>query len=95
VTLEDIASFCEFKDCEVSLGDPGIGFIHVNGNGVKYNYNYDRFISLRELSALVKPTDLLGQATLFKVRRGGQVRELSRADFEAELQDFRQKVGIA
>jgi hypothetical protein len=95
LTLEDIASFCEFRDCEVSLGDPQTGFIHINGNGVKYNYNYDRFISLRELSGLPKPLDVLGQASLFRVRRGGQVRDLSRADFEAELRDFRQKVGIA
>jgi hypothetical protein len=95
LNLEDIASFCEFRDCEISLGGPQIGFIHLNGNGVKYNYNYDRFLSLSELSALAKPADVLKQAAIFKIRRGGQVRELSRAEFEMELQDFQQKAGIA
>ena len=35
MTVEEIADFCEFKDCRVSAGAPQTGFIHIDGTGLE------------------------------------------------------------
>ncbi|HUG42911.1 MAG TPA: hypothetical protein VMN76_01610 [Acidobacteriota bacterium] len=95
MSLEEIASYCEFLDCEVSIGDPDVGFIRVDGSGVSRRFNnYRRFLAHNELSGLPKPRKVLSQATVFRILRDGeQMRELSREEFEGELEAFQRKVG--
>ncbi|MDA2937700.1 hypothetical protein MYX75_05485 [Acidobacteria bacterium AH-259-A15] len=94
MTIEDIANFCEFKDCEVSLGDPVVGFIQIDGTGVKRPNNFQRYLSFHELSALASPKKVLGKASTFKVQRGNEVQAFNRKEFKRELEAFQQKVGI-
>lgn len=93
MTIQDIADFCEFKDCEVSLGDPEVGFIPVDGTGVRRQYNYNRYLAHNELSGLPSPRRVLDKASVFKVRTGDQVQVFDREQFQRELQAFLEKVG--
>ena len=96
MSIEEIASFCEFRDCEVSFGDPDVGFVRVNGSGVAKRFNnYRRFLAHNELSGLPKPRTVLLEATVFRSQRDKeQIRELNREEFERELEDFQHRVGI-
>lgn len=97
VTIDDIANFCEFKDLSVVFGSPDIGFIRVDGVGVTTRFNnYRRFLLHHELGSLASPGKVLEEATVFHIQREGgeELRELSRDDFEQELSEFQEKVGI-
>lgn len=91
--IRDLADFCEFKDCDVALGDPEVGFIRVDGTGVKHQYNYNRYLAHNELS-LPSPQRVLDKASIFKVQVGDEARVLSREEFQKELQSFLEKVVI-
>ncbi len=85
MTLDDIANYCEVKDCRVRLGDPEVGYITIDGTGVvTRENNYRRFLALRELASLPAPQQVLAAATSFVIQSEGQ-RTLSREEFEAEL----------
>lgn len=97
VTIDDIANFCEFKDCTVVFGSPDIGFIQVDGIGVTTRFNnYRRFLAHHELGSLAPPRKVLERATRFRIQREGgeELRDLSREEFERELKEFQEKVGI-
>jgi hypothetical protein len=93
VTIEDVADYCEFKDCAISLGSEEAGFIDVDGGGYRRRYNYDRFLSLNELSALPSPRQVMQKAASFTVKRAAVTVVLSREEFERELRRFRAQVG--
>ena len=93
MTIEDVADYCEFKDCAVALGDPSIGVISVDGGGYQKRYNFARFLSLNELSALPSPKVVLEKATAFRVQLPTGELVLTREEFERELRVFREKVG--
>jgi hypothetical protein len=89
LTLDDIASYCQFKDCRVHLGTSDAGFVTVDGEGVTGPLNnYRRFLALNELASLPNPRLLLQTATRFTVESGSESRTLERAEFERELQRF-------
>ncbi|MEE8583711.1 MAG: hypothetical protein V3T83_02550 [Acidobacteriota bacterium] len=88
MTVEEIADYCEFKNCQIRLGDPATGFIRIDGNGVQEASNYGRFLSLNELAAAPSPRKVVESATVFKVRHVGGERSLARQEFEAEYQRF-------
>ncbi len=88
MTIDEIANYCEFKDCQITLGDPAAGFVRIDGNGLQKASNYRRFLSLNELAAAPSPRKVLESATVFKVRSGGGERSLARKEFEAEYQQF-------
>lgn len=95
LTIEQMADFCEFKDCAVTVGDPETGFIDIDGTGRRRPYNYGRFLSFRELGAEpLRTSEVVDRATVFKIRRGSEERVLNRQEFETELQDFLRKVGV-
>ena len=94
MVIEDIASFCEVRDCEINLGDSQVGFIQIDGNGLKRLNNYHRYLSLNELSAFPSADKVVKQASIFTIRRGQETETLSRAQFERELEDFRRKAGV-
>jgi hypothetical protein len=86
VTLDDIANFCEVKDCRVRLGDPEVGYITIDGTGVvTRENNYRRFLAFRELASLPAPQRVLTAATSFVIQGPEGQRTLSREEFEAEL----------
>ncbi len=93
MTISDIADYCALKDCTVTLGDPAIGFIDVDGGGNRSRSNFARFLSLNELSALPSPLRVVEDATSFRVSLGRGTRTLSRVEFEKELRTLREKVG--
>jgi hypothetical protein len=94
VTIEEIASYCEVKDCRVSLGSSEAGFITVDGTGVTGRFNnYRRFLRFHELQALPEPQRLLAAATHFAIDEDGEIREMDRAQFEQELKRFQDLVG--
>lgn len=88
MTVDEIANYCEFKDCQVTLGDPAAGFIRIDGNGVRKASNYNRFLSHNELAAAPSPRKVLDSATVFKIRRGDADQQLTRPEFEADYQRF-------
>jgi hypothetical protein len=92
--IEEIASFCKFKKCEVRLGNPAAGFIEIDGSGPKHLHNYGRYLAHNELAALPSPREVLEKASIFKIEHGLEVQTLDRQQFEQELENFRQKVGI-
>ena len=94
MVIEDIVNFCEVKDCEINLGDPQVGFIQIDGSGFKRLNNYHRYLSFNELSAFPFPDRVVKQASIFTIQRGQETETLDRAQFERELEDFRQKAGI-
>lgn len=97
VTIDDIANFCEFKDCSVVFGSPEIGFVQVDGIGVTTRFNnYRRFLLHHELGSLASPRKVLQEATVFRIQREGgeELRDLSREEFEQELREFQERVGI-
>jgi hypothetical protein len=94
VTIDDIANYCEVKDCQVSLGSAEAGYIRIDGNGLMTrDNNYRRFLALREMASLPNPTAVLAAADAFTVDRGVAARTLGRADFESELRRFQELVG--
>jgi len=91
--LEEIASFCEFRDCEISIGDPDTGFVQIDGNGLKRNtYTYGRFNMLTEVAHLASPKRVLSQASVFRVKRGATENTLTREEFLSELEHFQKLV---
>ncbi len=92
--IEDIVNFCEVKDCQINLGDPQVGFIQIDGSGLKHLNNYQRYLSLNELSDFPSPDRVVKQASIFTIQRGQETETLDRAQFERELKDFRLKAGI-
>ena len=94
MVIEDIFDFCEVKDCEINLGDPQVGFIQIDGSGLKRLNNYHRNLSHNELSAFPYPDRVVKQASIFTIQRGQETETLDRAQFERELEDFRRKAGI-
>jgi len=93
MTIEDVADYCEFKDCAVVLGDPSVGFVSVDGGGYQKRNNFSRFLSFNELSALPSPNKVLEKATTFRIQLPGGENVLTREQFEQELSAFRKKVG--
>ncbi len=90
VTIEEIANYCEVKDCRVSLGSSEGGFITVDGTGVTGRFNnYRRFLRFHELDALPEPRGALRAATTFRIQTEPGEKELDRAAFETELKHFR------
>ena len=94
MVIEDIVSFCQVKDCQINLGDPQVGFIQIDGSGLKRLNNYHRYLSLNELSAFPSPDRVVRLASLFTIQRGQETQTLDRAQFERELEDFRRKAGV-
>ena len=88
LTIDEVANFCEWKDCRVTVGDAELGFVHIDGRGVNQSSNYRRFLSLNELAALPSPKDVVEKATLFKIEHGGEQRSLSRDEFRSEYEKF-------
>ena len=95
VSIDDIASYCEVKDCTVSFGDSESGYVTIDGGGVtgKFN-NYRRFLMLNELSSLPDPHKVLEESKTFRVTSSEGLNTLSREDFEQELSRFQKMVGI-
>lgn len=86
MTLDDIANYCEVKDCRVRLGSPEVGYITVDGTGVvTRENNYRRFLAFRELASLPSPQRVLAGATSFVIQSSEGQRTLSREEFEADL----------
>lgn len=94
MTIDEVANYCEFKDCTVSAGDPEAGFVHIDGTGVENrSYTWGRFNMLHEVSSLPSPRKVIEKASVFKIRRGASVRTLTREEFERDLAEFQSKVG--
>ena len=95
VTLEDVASFSELKDCSIELGDPGVGFIRIDGGGViRKGYTYGRFLLFNETSGLPSPEEVLAAASVFRVTLGSTLELLTREQFEKQLERIRKLAGI-
>lgn len=95
VTIDEIASFCEIKDCRVTLGDPEIGSITIDGMGAERKFNnYRRFLALNELSRLPDPRQVVRKATIFKVITPSGEKKLTREEFEQELRKFQELMGV-
>ncbi len=88
MTIDEIADYCEFKGCTVALGDPDVGFIHVDGRGLRRSNNYGRLLAMHELGAVASPSAVLEAASVFKVRRGEDVQALTRDAFEIDHRKF-------
>ncbi len=95
MNINDLADFCEFHDCTVTTGNPEIGAVSIDGRGYQKRDNYRRFLSFNELSGLPAPRDVLAKATYFRIHRDNQTVELTREDFERQLDRFRQLTGTA
>ncbi len=94
MTTDDLANYCELKDVAVSYGHPEVGFVAVDGRGVRRKFNnYRRFLELNELASLPDPAEVLKRATVFRIQDEGETRTLDRAEFEAELDRFRDLIG--
>ena len=86
MSIDDIANYCEVKDCQVSFGDAGSGFVRVDGTGiVRSCNNYRRFRGHFELAALPDPQEALNRATLFRIEEQDAGRNLTRSEFEQEI----------
>lgn len=95
MTIEDVADYCELMDCAVSLGNPDIGFVAVDGRGVRGKFNnYRRFLQLNELASLPDPVKVLEGASVFRIEDDDGTRTLDRVEFERELRRFRQLIGV-
>lgn len=88
MTVSELANFCQFKGCEISLGSPESGFIHVTGEGRYRSPNYGRFLALNELASAAPIEQVVQGASTFKIHRGQEVTALSREEFEKEYQRF-------
>lgn len=94
MTVDDIANYCEVKDCQVTFGDAETGFVRVDGTGVTGPYNnYRRFLAHHELSALPNPDKVLAATTTFVVEANCNRQSLSREDFEVDLKRFQELAG--
>ncbi len=92
MTVNEIASFCAFKNCRIWVGSPQAGFVEIGGSGViRPSYTYGRFQMLSEVLPL-SAEQVIAAATVFKVQRGDRMRALDRAEFQGELDEFQRKV---
>ena len=92
VTVNEIASYCAFKNCRVWVGSPQAGFVEIGGRGVaRPSYTYGRFQMLSEVLP-ASAEQVVAAATVFKVQGPDRTRELDRAGFQSELEEFRRKV---
>ena len=94
MTIDDIANFCQFTGCRVSLGSADAGFIQMAGTGVQRRANFGRYLSFNEMSALPSPKAVLTEASIFKVSQDSEERTLDREQFQKELKAFQKKVGL-
>lgn len=95
MTIEDIASFCEFLNCRVSVGHPDYGFIHIDGTGIEsHSYTYGRVNMFNEAASQASPRDVLENADTFVVARRNESQTLNRTQFVRELEEFQRKTGI-
>ena len=93
MTIDEVASFCEFKDCQVKAGDPEQGYIAINGRGLdRDSYTWGRFSMFGEVKSPPLPEQVLKSATTFRIQRGDTRRDLTRQEFEAELKKFQRLV---
>ncbi len=94
MTIDDIANFCQYKDCKVSAGAPETGFVHIDGTGVQSRaYTWNRFSMLHEVNAIPNPTKALANASVFRVTKEDSTTALNREEFERLLEEFQAKVG--
>ena len=94
MTIEEIANYCEVKDCRVSLGSSEAGFITIDGTGVTGRFNnYRRFLRFHELDSLPEPRGVMAAAKTFRVESEYDLKEMDRAGFEQELKRFQDLVG--
>jgi hypothetical protein len=95
VTTDELTDYCELKDVAVSYGHPEVGFVTVDGGGVRRKFNnYRRFLELNELASLPDPAEVLKRAAVFRIQEEGEARTLDRAEFEEELDRFRDLIGV-
>ncbi len=95
MTVDDIANFCQYKDCKVSAGDPETGFIQIDGTGLESRaYTWGRFSMLHEVNALPNPAKALAGATIFRISKEDSTTALNREEFEKLLEEFQAKVGV-
>ena len=89
MSIEEITNYCRIMGCTVSFGDSEIGFVHIDGNGVREKtHNYRRFLAHNELSELTAPAAALQAATIFRIQYDDQIEELSRDKFQEALDLF-------
>jgi hypothetical protein len=94
MTIDDIADFCQFTGCRVSLGSADVGFIEIAGTGVQRSANFSRYLSFNELSELPSPKAVVAKASIFRVNQDGKEKTLDREQFQTELKAFQKKVEI-
>lgn len=95
MTTEEIANYCEIKNCSVTFGSSEGGFVRIDGTGVTGRFsNYRRFLAHNELASLPEAEKVLGSATVFRVESATGTRELSPGEFEAELTRLLQLAGV-
>ena len=92
MTISEIANYCQFKNCRVTLGNEKVGYILVDGEGRKESSNYRRFLEFNELSASPRPEAVLAGATVFKVQRHDGEKTFTRDQFEEECRRFEELV---
>ena len=90
--LKDIANFHEFTACQIKLGGSEVDFIWSGGSGLQQRQNYNRYLSLNQLSALPSSNDVLNQASTFKLQQERETQVLDLAEFEEKRKRFHQRV---
>lgn len=94
MTIDDIADFCQYKDCTVAAGGPETGFIRIDGTGLENRaYTWNRFSMLHEVNALPSPAKALEKATIFRISKEESTTAFNREEFERMLEEFQAKVG--
>ncbi len=93
MTIDEIADFCQFTGCRITLGSADAGFIRIAGTGVEQRANFSRYLAFNEMAALPSPRAVLTEASVFKVHQDEEERTLDRQQFQTELDTFKRKVG--
>lgn len=101
ISYDDIRTFCHVRELYVQFGSPRDGFVTVDGDGLVRSRSHSSFVPAGEMVGARTPAQVLPEASVFRLIRkdSGQIRELSRPDFAAEvdalLQRLRSKVVLA
>lgn len=81
LTLERLKTFCALHSCTLRVGNPEIGFLNVDADGVINPRAYSSFNPAGEMIGRPNPATVLRTASQFVVKEPGQTRTLSREEF--------------
>lgn len=96
ISYDAVRTYCHIKNVKVQLGSVQKGFVTIDADGRVHDRAHTSFAPAGEMIQARVPRSILPEAEVFRVVRTdtGEVRELGRADFAAELEQVARVLAV-